>query len=390
MANNLKNLKDKIFSYKGLGLIGGADIIGTGLSSIFWLMFASLLLVDEYGQIIYLIAIASLAQSCSVIGSSNTFLVYTSKRPELIQTLIFFSFIVAVIASIFAFIITQKFEIIFFVFSLLIFEISTTILLGKKLYIKYSKFVLIQKITQFIAGIGLYFLIGFDGILIGIILSNIPLLIIIFKEMNHFKLNLGLLKLKKEFIINNYTTFIISVFRRDIDKIIIAPLLGLTVLGNFAFAIQIYTILMVVSTISYKYLVPEETSGKSNKQFKKILILFSIGIAVAGFILAPILIEFIFPKFIESVPAIQIISLTVIPATIGMILFSKLLVLEKNRYLISATIVQLCFVLFGTIFLGSLFGLTGIALSFLISGTAHTVTLSIINYHFIGKKKFDI
>ena len=208
--------------------------------------------------------------------------------------------------------------------------------------------------------------------------------------MKNFKFNFSGLKHSKEFITNNYFAFLISVFRRDIDKIIIAPMLGFVVLGNFGFAIQIYTILMVVSTISYKYLVPEEISGKNNKQFKKILILFSIGISVAGFILAPILIESIFPKFIESVPAIQILSFTVIPGTIGMILSSKLLALEKSRYLILATIVQLCFVLVGTIFLGSLFGLIGVAFSFLLSGTAHAVTLSIINYHFIGRKKFDI
>ena len=59
-------------------------------------------------------------------------------------------------------------------------------------------------------------------------------------------------------------------FSKCIDKIIIAPLLGFVILGNFAFAIQIYTILMVVSSVSYKYLVPEDATGKKNKQLKKI------------------------------------------------------------------------------------------------------------------------
>ena len=55
-----------------------------------------------------------------------------------------------------------------------------------------------------------------------------------------------------------------------------------------------------------------------------------------------------------------------------------------------ATSIQLCVVLFGTIFLGLLFGLMGIAISFLIAAIAHTVTLAIMNYHFIGGGKFDI
>ena len=379
MVDNLKDFKSKIFSFRGLVFIGSADIIGAAISTIFWLILASLLLVEEYGKITYLIAIASLAQSCSVVGSSNTFMVYSSKKPELIQTLIFLSFFAAIVSSIIAFFVTQKFELIFLVFSFLILELSSAILLGKKFYSRYSKFILSQKTLQFILGIGLYFLIGFDGILIGIILANIPLLVI-----------LSGLKTTKEFIINNYVTFLISVFRRDIDKIIIAPLLGFVILGNFAFAIQIYTILMVVSSVSYKYLVPEDATGKKNKQLKKILILFSIIISVISFVLSPILIETVFPKFSESILVIQIISFTVIPATIGMILFSKILALEKSRYLILATSIQLCVVLFGTIFLGLLFGLMGIAISFLIAAIAHTVTLAIMNYHFIGGGKFDI
>ena len=89
MVDNLKDIKSKIFSFRGLVFIGSADIIGAAISTIFWLILASLLLVEEYGKITYLIAIASLAQSCSVVGSSNTFMVYSSKKPELIQTLIF-------------------------------------------------------------------------------------------------------------------------------------------------------------------------------------------------------------------------------------------------------------------------------------------------------------
>ena len=157
MVDDSNNLKDKIFALKGLAIIGSADIIGAAISTIFWLILASLLLVEEYGKITYLIAIASLAQSCSVVGSSNTFMVYSSKKPELIQTLIFLSFIAAIVSSIIAFFVTQKFELIFLVISFLILELSSAILLGKKFYSRYSKFILSQKTLQFILGIGLYF-----------------------------------------------------------------------------------------------------------------------------------------------------------------------------------------------------------------------------------------
>ena len=48
---NWSNLKNKLFAHKGLALIGSADIIGNAISATFWLVIASLLLVEEYGEI---------------------------------------------------------------------------------------------------------------------------------------------------------------------------------------------------------------------------------------------------------------------------------------------------------------------------------------------------
>ena len=390
MDEKNSNFKSKVYSLRGLFIIGSADIFGSVISVAFWLIVASLLIVEEYGQLTYLIAIASLVQSSSVIGSSNTLMVYASKKPELIQSLILLSFLAAIVGSIVVLVISQKFEIIFIIFSFLILELSSTILLGKKLYSQYSKFIITQKVLQLILGIGLYHLIGFNGLLIGIILANLPLLFILLKELKNFKFNFSGLKESKEFILNNYFSHLISIFRRDIDKIIIAPLLGFVVLGNFSFLLQIYTIMMIASSISYKYLLPENVSQKKNKRLKKYLILLSILISISGFFLSPIFIENLFPKFIESIFALQILSFTVIPGTIGSILTSKILALEKSRILILAYSVQLCSVVLGTIFLGLYFGLVGLALSFLIASISNVIILITMNYYHIGDKKFDI
>jgi len=390
MVDYLKNLKDKILTFKGLLFIGSADIITSAISAGFWLLVASLLSVEEYGEISYIIAIAALASSVSVIGSSNALLVYSSKQPKIIPTLLFLSLICAVVSSLIAFMIIQKYEIIFLVFAFLIFELSISILIGKKIYAKYSVFLLTQKIIQFVLSISLYFTLGFDGILIGIILSYIPLLLILYKELQNFKLNFSILKLNKEFIINTHVVHLTSVFRRDIDKIIIAPLFGFVLLGNFAFALQVYAILMIFSSISFKYLVPKEISGDKNKKLKKLLILLSIVIALLGFLFSPYLIENFFTKFSESIIPIQIISFSVIPGAIGRILFSKILALEKSRFLLLATAVQLGFIMFGTIFLGMFYGIVGIGFSFLIASIAYASTLAILNYHYIGRGKFDI
>jgi len=348
-----------------------------------------LLLVEEYGEISYFLAIASLG-ICCVVGSPEALMVFSTKHQKIIPTLLLLTLIFTVIASLIAFVIIQRFEIIFLIFSFIILEVSITLLVGKKLYAKYSKFLLTQRILQFTIGIGLSFSLGINGVFIGIALANFSLIPIFYKELRLYKIDLSLLKPKKEFIINNNIIYLISVFRRDIDKIIVVPILGFTVLGNFALTLQFFTIMMILSSISYKYLLPKDVSGEKNIKLKKILILLSILIALSGFFFSPYFVENFFTKFSESIIPIQIASFSVIPSTISVILFSKILALEKSRFLIIANSVQLCVILIGTIFLGIFYGIIGVTIAFVLGNTMHAITLAAINYNYVGKKKFDI
>ena len=383
------NLKNKLFAHKGLALIGSTDIIAGAISAVFWLVVASLLLVEEYGEISYFIAIASLGLCC-VVGSPETLMVFSTKHQKIIPTILVLTLIFAVLASLIAFIIVQRFEIIFLIFSFIVLEVSITLLLGKKLYSKYSKFMLTQKILQFVIGVGLSFSLGVNGVLIGIALANLTLIPIFYKELRYYKIDFSLLKPKKEFITNTHLIYLISVFRRDIDKIIVVPILGFTVLGNFALTLQFFTIMMILSSISYKYLLPKDVSGEKNAKLKKILILVSVLIAFSGFFFSPFFIENFFTKFSESIIPIQIASFSVIPTTVSMILFAKILALEKSRFLIIANSVQLCIILIATIFLGILYGIIGVTIAFVLGNTVHAITLAVINYNYVGRKKFDI
>jgi len=389
MVDDSKNLKEKFFALKGLAIIGSTDIIGAAISAAFWLIIASVLLVEEYGELSYFIAIASMG-ICCMVGSPQALTVYSTKYEKIIPTLLLLTLIFTVMASLIAFVIVQRFEIIFLIFSFIVFEASVSILLGKKLYSKYSKFLLTQKILQFAIGIGLSFSLGVNGVLIGIALANFSLIPIFYKELRGYRIDFSFLKPKKEFIINNNMIYIISIFRRDIDKIIVVPILGFTVLGNFALTLQFFAIMMVLSSISYKYLLPKDVSGEKNAKLKKILIMVSILIALSGFFFSPYFIENFFTKYSESIIPIQIVSFSVIPNTISLILFSKILALEKSRFLIIANSVQLCVILIGTIILGTLYGIIGVTIAFVLGNAIYATTLAIINYNYVGKKKFDI
>ena len=86
---NWSNLRGKLYGLKGLALIGSADIIGGAILAIFWLVIASLLLVEEYGELSYFIAIASLG-ICSMVGSPEALMVFSAKHKKILSHFILF------------------------------------------------------------------------------------------------------------------------------------------------------------------------------------------------------------------------------------------------------------------------------------------------------------
>ena len=70
------------------------------------------------------------------------------------------------------------------------------------------------------------------------------------------KINLKLVKEKIGFITNNYFAFLLSgAIGGQVDKIIVAPLLGFAILGNYSLALQVINIMMIMPSIFYKYLI---------------------------------------------------------------------------------------------------------------------------------------
>ena len=67
-----------------------------------------------------------------------------------------------------------------------------------------------------------------------------------------------------------------------------------------------------------------------NKKLKFIAILISIGLAISGMLIPPIMIPIFFEKYTEAIIAIQIISLGIIPQVIDKIYLSKYLSSEKK------------------------------------------------------------
>ena len=380
----IMNFKEKIFGHKDLVSIGSANLLGNGISAIFWFSLASLINPEEYGQIHYFLAIAGMAQLLSLISTTNALQVYVAKNIKIHSTLFFISIIAGIVSSLVVFLFFSRTDTSLLVLGYIIFELSNGFLLGKKLFSNYAKFFLTQKILTVIFGFGLYFTFGVDGIIFGLVLSYVPYIWIIVKEFKNTKVDFSLLKPRKGFIINNYGINISGAVGGQIDKLIIAPLLGFELLGNYSLAMQFLIILLLFPTIVFKYLLPMDSSGKNTKNLKKISILVSIALAAFGIVVLPIIIPVLFPKFIDTIIAIQIVSVAVIPATIGIFYESKLLALEKGKFPIIGKSIGIIIVVVGFLTLGPIYGMIGLAVTFVVSGLLETIFVIIasktINY----------
>ena len=357
----MKNFKDKLTGKSGLLSIGFADIVGSAISGLFWLYIASQLNPDIYGEIIYFISIAGLAQMVSLLGSSNALTVYTAKNVKIQSTLFLISVLAAVISLAIITIFYNRIDAGLLAVGFVLFSLVNSVMLGKKLFVKYAKLILSQKILTLVLGLGLYFVFDVYGIIYGLALSYIPHLIIFVKEFSRTKIDFALLKPRKGFIINNYVMSLTAGLGGTVDKLIIAPVLGLTLLGNYSLAFQMFTIMMMFSAVLYKYLLPLDASGESNKKIRQIALVISIIITILGVTILPDVIDWLFPKYVDAIDAIQIMSLGVVPGTISILYSSKFLGMEKSKFVMITKLVSLGVLIGGFLYFGPIYGVIGLA-----------------------------
>lgn len=379
MTNYWKNVKEKIVGQQDLASIGFANLIGSGLAAIFWFYLASVINPENYGEIHYFLGIAGMAQIISLVTTPNIVTVYTAKNIKIQSTLFFLSICVGIISSIIVYVLFNKIEVSLLILGYIIFELVNGVLIGRKFFKRYAKFFLIQKILTLVLGISFYFSFGFEGVIFALVLSYVPSIWIIITEFKNSRIDFSLLKPRKGFIINNYGINLSNAISAQIDKIIIAPILGFELLGNYALALQFFVVLMMLANIVFKYLLTQESSGKNTQRLKNYTILLSIAIAIFGIIVIPKIIPILFPKFISSIDAIQIISLSVIPSTIALIYESKFLALEKSKFLVISKSVATIIIVFGFLTLGLTYQMIGLVTTVLLAASFQAIFLFICN-----------
>lgn len=363
---NIKGLKD-------ISTIGVASIAGSGIAAIFWIYLAALMGAENYGELAFYISIASVATSISFIGGPAAITVLVAKKIKIESTIYFLSITASIISGIVLYIAFTNIGLSIYVLGAVIYNLSVSELLGRKRYREYSIYFTLQKILFVILALVLYYVIGPEGVLIGIGLSFMPFLIQIYSGFRNHSISFQLLKTKWKFVTNNFFIDLSVVLNNQVDRLIIGPMFGFVILGNYYLAIQVLMVLTLVPEIVRKYTIPEDSSGVNTTKIKIITVGFSFVLAAIGILVVPQVLPIFFSEYNESVELIPLISLTIIPATISGLYNSKFLAHEKSNYVVIINIVSTIVLISGVFILGQFLGVIGLAYSFLLSNIVKAV-----------------
>ena len=372
----LEKIKTLYQNFKGLTTMATATFISNGLGGLFWLYMASLMGAEAYGQVSYFLAIAIIGSRISLLGFANTMMVYSAKGVKIQPPIYLFAILGSIITSlILFFVFLYDVGLSLYVIGFVTFTLITSDLLGRKQYKSYAKYIISQKIILIILSVSLYHLIGLTGVILGIAISFLPYSFVIYKELKNFKIDFSLIRNRGKFVVNSFANDITDTLGSYLDKLIVAPMIGFVLLGNYSLGMQFLSILTILPVMFYQYLLPKDARNESNTKLRKNLMLGSVVLCVITIIISPMVIPILFPEFTEVVPIIQILSVAIIPFTAAIILNSKFFGTERTKFVLIGSIILVSVQIPSIIVLATLYGVNGAAMSIVLAHTCQSIFL---------------
>jgi O-antigen/teichoic acid export membrane protein len=372
-------------NFKGLSFLGLAAVLTNAIGGIFWFYMASLLGAENYGEISYYIGISMLVASVSLIGAPNLLIVFIAKGEKIQATVFFISVLTSITSAIILFFIFGNLGISIYTIGFVIFTLATSDLIGLKRYKDYSIYLVAQRILMVGLATLFYYILGPNGVILGIAISFLLVVPKIYKTLKN-PINFSLYISKRNFVANNFAIDISGLFRGYLDKLIIAPILGFALLGNYQLGIQFLAIISLIPNVIAQYLLPQEASGRINSKLKILAVLSSIIFAIIGYFGAPILLPTIFPKFVESIQIIQIMSFAIIPGTINSMFMIKYLANEQPKINLVGSIIFIVTQITGIFILNDLLGINGVAAAMVIALSLESGYFTIMDKIIFRKK----
>jgi len=372
------DLIKQIKGLRSISQIGVATTAGNAIAAFFWIYMADLMGQEDYGELGYLLSIAAIASTISIVGGQWTMSVYTAKGVRIESGLYFISIITSTVSAIILYFLFENVGMSVYVISVVIFNLFVAEILGKKRYKTYSKIFFLQKIILVILAILLYHILGAEGVLLAYGISYLVFTSRIISALRNHEFNFGLLRQRFKFWMFNYIIQLSNSARAQIDILLIGPLFGFALVGNYFLGLQVMGLFLILPLIIFKYTLPQDSSGSSTKQIKIITVVISIGFALLGIFVAPEVIPLVLPEYVDTVELIPLLSLAIIPRTVTTMLMSGFLGKENNMHLLVGNLIAFSVVVLGILYLPEYFDIVGLAIAYVLSVTIQTIYLLIV------------
>ena len=373
-----KSIK-QIKGLKSISQIGAATAGGNAIAAFFWIYMADFMGQEDYGELGYLLSIAGIASTISILGGQWTMSVYTAKGIRIESSLYFISIITSTISAVVLYFLFENVGISVYVVGLVVFNLFIAEILGKKQYKKYSKIFFSQKIILVALAIILYYILGVEGVLLAYGISYLVFTSKIISTLKNRDFNFELLRKRFKFWMNNYVYELSSTARNQIDILLIGPLFGFALLGNYFLGLQVLSLFLILPLIIFRYTLPEDSSGSSTKQIKIMAIVASIGLALLGIFVAPEIIPLVLPEYTDVIDLIPLLSIAIIPRTITVMLLSGFLAKENNKYLVLGNVISISVLVLGILYFPQYFDVIGLAIAYDLGVTAQTIYLIVLH-----------
>jgi len=357
---------------KDLLTVGTSQFISQVLLGLFWLYLASILPKSDYGELGFFMSIVNVGAVISILGLSNTVVVYEVKKENIFPASFIVVLITSIITAIITFLLYQNFAVSILVMGHAMFVLLIHGINSQKRYRTLSLYRFLRAVGTIIFAIILYHYIGIPGIILGYFIATLFILKEVHVLLNGRKIEFSALKSKIAFTVYSFINRLSTVFFFWGDKAIIGITFGFSFLASYQLAGQYLLLLEGIPRSIMVYLVPQESEGRKNKKIKIFSITVSVLMTMVSIMVIPFAVNTLLPEYEDAILTIQILSLALVPLTISAIQQSEFLGMENSRIVLIGSIIQSGLYLIFIILLGTPFGLEGISIGLLIAVIVRT------------------
>ena len=363
---------------RGLAYVALGNITYSVISTILWIYLAWQLTAADYGEINYLIAVASILTTVSLLGFETTLVSYLAKGYLKMETESSILIAISVIfVSIVLFLFTGSLSVIALIISMVFFSWVVADALGKQQFKKYMLLMSVQRILSLAIIPILYPVLGVDGIIYGFTISYLVFCSNYFRTVKNLDFSISSIIQIKKFFFHSYMISIAKTLPLFADKIIILPLFDVLTVGYYQFGAQISSISTIIPIVLYSYLLPKEAEGKNRnlQNTKKLGVASSVGITSILFFSIPYIIPLFFPRFEPAIISAQIIILSGVPFSLSAIYNSSFMANGRSLPVVIGTVIFLSSQFLLIIILGNFYSLTGLSSATVIAATLQCIFL---------------